>query len=140
MPQRAGLPWALCHRNVMLHGGKAVIPHPPTATLSPNLLTTCTHAHALLTGYIVMQRRATDTFITPVVIRNKPHYTQSLWFMINICKGCGRLSSPSNPLISLNKKNIDGGRRWRLLRGKCVCVGGWRVSCRGIPAMVWEIR
>lgn len=103
-----------CHRELVCRGpsaiemscymgGKAVIPHSPRATHPPSLLNACTHVRTLPTGDAVMQCRATDTFITPVVIRNKPHYTQSLWFMINICKGCGKLSSPSNPLISLNE-------------------------------------
>lgn len=92
------------------------------------------YMHTLLNGYMIMPRTATDTFITPVVIRNKPHYTQSLWFMINIRKGCGGSSSPSNPLISLNKKNREGEEDGGPLRGNvCICVwmGGGDVGAVG---------
>ena len=43
--------------------------------------------------------------------------------MINIRKGCGRSSSPSNPSISYNKNNTEGEEYGGLLKGKCMWVG-----------------
>lgn len=124
MPQRAGLPWALWHWNVMLRGKRL-------GHLKPTL-TYYMHA-SLSPGYMIMSHRAADTFIRPVVIRNKPHYTQRLWFVINIHKGCGGSSSPSNPLISLNKKNGAGREDGNM------CVGGGAAGTFRSWRGEWEI-
>lgn len=113
-----------CHRELACRGAFAsemsCYMGKKLAYLTQPLHTRCTH---LSPGYMIMSHRAADTFITSVVIRNKPHYTQRLWFMINIHKGCGGSSSPSNPLISLNKKNRAGKEGGGAVWWGKVCVG-----------------
>lgn len=98
MPWRAGSPWALWHGKC--HGtggegqewGRQYLVYPLPHTCPPY-----THGLAPLLGYTITPHRAANTFIMPVVIRNKAHYAQRLLFMNSICKGCGGSSGP--PLI-----------------------------------------
>lgn len=49
--------------------------------------------------------------------------------MINIHKGCGASSSPSNPLISLNNKENKEGQEDGAVEGE-ICVYGWGMILR----------
>lgn len=99
MPWRAGLPWALWHGKCHGTGGRSRSGGGNTSSThcrTPAHLccTTYTHALAPLLGCTITPHRAANTFIMPVVIRNKAHYAQRRLFMNNICKGCGGSSAP----------------------------------------------
>lgn len=115
-------PWAPWHgkcHGAGRRGGSGGGNTSSTHCCTPAHLCCITYTHALvpLLGYTITPRPASNTFIMPVVIRNKAHYAQRQLFMNNICKGCGGSSCP--PLIHWFRWR-RGRKRWKW----GVCMGG----------------
>lgn len=113
------LPWKM---SCYMVGERAAIPHPPTPARPTYTLPHHYHAPAWLYDNAT---QATDTYITLAGIRNKPRYTQSWWFMVNICRG-GVATHQTPPIHwsqwmrKIQKGKVMGAFSWRT----CVWVVG----------------